>query len=65
MMRVEDAAAVLGVSLDEITTSSLKQTYQELCASLDPSKVYSNGYNYLLFSFALNFRMLMRPIRKD
>lgn len=40
MMRVEDAAAILGVSLDEITNASLKQTYHELCASLDPAKVH-------------------------
>ena len=38
-MKLEEAAAILGVSLDDITVDSLKQTYKKLALAWDPSKV--------------------------
>ena len=39
-MKLEEAAAILGVSLEDITLDGLKQTYKKLAVALDPEKVY-------------------------
>ena len=38
-MKLEEAASILGVSLDEITIDTLKQTYKKLNSLWDPEKV--------------------------
>ncbi len=39
-MRLEEAASVLGISLDDITLDSLKQTFKKLSIIWDPEKVF-------------------------
>ena len=39
-MKLDEAAAILGVSLEDITIDGLKQTYKKLAHAWDPSKVY-------------------------
>jgi hypothetical protein len=38
-MKLEEAATILGVSLDDITVDGLKQTYKKLASSWEPEKV--------------------------
>ncbi len=38
-MKLEEAASILGVSLDEITIDGLKQTYKKLAVAWNPEKV--------------------------
>ena len=38
-MKLDEAAAILGVSLEDITIDGLKQTYKKLAHAWDPSKV--------------------------
>lgn len=38
-MKLEEAASILGVSLEDITVDGLKQTYKKLALSWDPEKV--------------------------
>lgn len=39
IMKLEEAASILGVSLEDITVDGLKQTYKKLALSWDPEKV--------------------------
>jgi hypothetical protein len=39
-MRLEEAATALGISLDDITLDSLKQTFKKLTVIWDPEKVF-------------------------
>ena len=43
-MRLEEAASVLGVSIDEITVESLKQTYKKFTQEWDANKVYDTQH---------------------
>ena len=38
-MKLEEAASILGVSLEDITIDGLKQTYKKLALAWDPEKV--------------------------
>jgi hypothetical protein len=38
-MKLEEAASILGVSLEDITIDGLKQTYKKLAMAWDPEKV--------------------------
>lgn len=38
-MRLEEAATILGISLDDVTLDSLKATYKKLSSALDAEKV--------------------------
>ena len=38
-MKLEEAASILGISLEDITIDGLKQTYKKLAMALDPEKV--------------------------
>ena len=42
-MKKEEVAAILGVSLEDITVEGLKQTYKKLALSWDLSKVCRNS----------------------
>ncbi len=43
-MKLAEAASVLGISLEEVTTDSLKQQYRKLMMSWDPDKVISQYF---------------------
>jgi hypothetical protein len=38
-MKLEEAASILGISLEDITIDGLKQTYKKLAMALDPEQV--------------------------
>lgn len=49
-MKLDEAAAILGVSLEDITIDGLKQTYKKLAHAWDPSKVYETyRANFLIY----------------
>ena len=39
IMKLEEAASILGISLEDITIDGLKQTYKKLAMALDPEQV--------------------------
>lgn len=47
-MKLAEAAAILGISLDDVTTDSLRQQYRKLIMSWDPETV-SNTFHHILF----------------
>jgi preprotein translocase subunit Sec63 len=40
-MKLEEAASILGVSLEDVTKDGLKQSYKKLMVTWDPEKVSS------------------------
>lgn len=57
-MKLEEAAAILGVSLEDITIDGLKQTYKKLAMAWDPEKVgfaFSNVEVVSLLILSSNF----------
>ncbi len=55
-MRLEEAAEILGLSLDDITLDDLKQTYKKLSIVWDPEKVAKHSdTQYRLYSYVYLF----------
>ena len=52
-MKLEEAAAILGVSLEDITIDGLKQTYKKLALTWDPEKVNCSSSVVLGFDYEL------------
>ena len=50
-MKLEEAANILGISLDDITVDLLKQTYKKLAMTFDPEKVL---LLFLFFNYISN-----------
>ena len=52
-MKLEEAASILGVSLEDITIDGLKQTYKKLALTLDPENVRTQMHRLNVVCFSL------------
>lgn len=58
-MKLEEAAALMGVSLDNITPELLKQTYKKLALSWDPQQVDRTVTVVVLLALVVVIRVII------